>query len=94
LLRPAQPITHYSYGSAILAVSGSALIELELVNQALRPLTGLCHLAEISYDHTQEDFCMEIGTGSRISPPGGVVSNAISGHISATDQDIFIKFGV
>jgi len=45
----------------------------------------VCRLAEISYDHTQEDSHrkarVKIGRGSKIRR-----------HYSATDQDIFAKF--
>jgi len=50
---------------------------------------SVCYLAEIRYDHICEGCIgrhVEIGTGSRNSPPGGVVSK-FWGHV-------FTKFGV
>jgi len=36
---------------------------------------------------------VKIETGSRIPPPEGPFRISFLGHISATDQDIFMKFG-
>jgi len=57
---------------------------------------GLSDLAEILRDDTYEDSRrtsrVQIGTGSRISPPRRVIANSISGDISDPDQGNFTKF--